>query len=163
MHNVSTPCFDDRQFKIEELETVGKLAEVCSQIAFQCLYLARISRPDIVWTVNWLVRHVTKWNRARGKRLARLTCYTHHSGNYRQYCHVGDKASGCKFGLLEDANVAGDLEDCKSTSRRVLCIFGSQTFWSCFMVQETNSCSAKAAPKPKLSHFDASLRLDGSP
>ena len=36
------------QFKKEELESVGELAEVCSQVVLKCLYLARISRPDFL-------------------------------------------------------------------------------------------------------------------
>ena len=56
---VSHPCLDDHQFKQEELESVGELSEVCSQIVLKCLYLARIGRPDILWSVNKLARSVT--------------------------------------------------------------------------------------------------------
>ena len=76
LHNVSTPCLDDHQLKNEDLETMGELSEVCSRIVLKCLYLALIGRPDILWTVNHLARHVTKWNRACDKRLAKLSSYT---------------------------------------------------------------------------------------
>ena len=46
----------------------------CSQIVLKCPYLARIGRPDILWSVNKLARTVTKWTRACDKRLARLIC-----------------------------------------------------------------------------------------
>ena len=36
------------------------------------LYLARIGRPDILWSVNKLARSVTKWTQACERRLARL-------------------------------------------------------------------------------------------
>ena len=42
---------------------------------------------------------------------------------YKQYCHVGNTAKHCLLGLFEDSDFAGDLEDSKSTSRGVLCIF----------------------------------------
>ena len=32
MYKVSTPCFDDHNFKKEELETVGELSDACSAI-----------------------------------------------------------------------------------------------------------------------------------
>ena len=51
---VSTPCIDDHHFKEEEMKSVGDLPQVCSQIVLQCLYLARIGRPDILWSVNKL-------------------------------------------------------------------------------------------------------------
>ena len=59
LHKVSSLCLDDHQFKKEEMETVGELSEVCSQIVLRCLDLARIGRPDISWTVNYLARSVT--------------------------------------------------------------------------------------------------------
>ena len=58
---VSSPCLDDHQFKKEELGSVGELSKVCSQIVLKCLYLARIGRPDILWSVIKLARTVTKW------------------------------------------------------------------------------------------------------
>ena len=45
------PCIDDHHFKEEEMESVGELSQVCSQIVQKCLYLARIGRPDILWSV----------------------------------------------------------------------------------------------------------------
>ena len=46
------PCTDDHHFKEEERKSVGELSQVCSQIVLKCLYLARIGRPDILWSVN---------------------------------------------------------------------------------------------------------------
>ena len=59
LYKVSTPCIDDHHFKEEELKSVGALSKVCSQIVLQCLYLARIGRPDILWSVNKLARSIT--------------------------------------------------------------------------------------------------------
>ena len=36
MQQVSTPCFDDHQFRKEELATVDELSKVCSQIVLKC-------------------------------------------------------------------------------------------------------------------------------
>ena len=72
LYTVSSPCLDDHQFKLEELEPVGELSEFCSQIVSKCLYLARIGRPDILWSVNKLARSVTEWSQACDRRQARL-------------------------------------------------------------------------------------------
>ena len=61
LYKVSTPCIDDHHFKEEEMKSVGELSQVCSQIVLKCLYLARIGRPDILWSVNKLARSITKW------------------------------------------------------------------------------------------------------
>ena len=76
-------------FKKEELESVGELSKVCSQIVLTCLYLPPIGRLDIHWSVNEFARAVTKWTRACDRRFARLISYIHHTNDYRQYCHVG--------------------------------------------------------------------------
>ena len=54
--------------KKEELETVGDVSKVCSQVVLKCLYLARIGRPDILWSANKLALAVTKWTRVCDRR-----------------------------------------------------------------------------------------------
>ena len=92
LYKVSTPCIDDHHFKEEELKSVGELSQVCSQIVLKCLYLARIERPDILWSVNKLARSITKWTKACDKQFSRLTSHIHHTSGYKQYCHVGNTA-----------------------------------------------------------------------
>ena len=89
LYKVSTPCIDDHHFKEEETKSVGELSNTCSQIVLKCLYLARIGRPDILWSGNKLARCITKWTKACDKRLNRLISYIHHTCEYKQYCHVG--------------------------------------------------------------------------
>ena len=120
----TTRAMDDHQFKEEENESVGESSTVCSQIVLRCLCLARIWRPDISWSVNKLVRAVTKWTKTCDKRLARLISYIHHINDDRQYCYVGNTAQHCRQGLFQDLDFA-DFEDSKSTSGGILCIFGS--------------------------------------
>ena len=130
LHKVSTPCIDDHHFKEEEeLKSVGELSQVCSQIVLKCLYLARIGRPDIPWSVNKLARSITKWTRACDKRLNRLISYIQHTCEYKQYCYVGNTAEQCRLGLFQDSDFAGDLEDSKSTSGGTLHFWKS--YWMC--------------------------------
>ena len=41
LHKVSTPCTDDHFKEEEELNFLGELSKVCSQIVLKCLLLAR--------------------------------------------------------------------------------------------------------------------------
>ena len=79
------------------------------------LYLERIGRPDILWSVDKLARAVTKWTRACDRRLARLISYIRNTSRYKHSCHVGNAAEHCRLGLFQDSHFAGDLEDSKST------------------------------------------------
>ena len=123
LYKVSTPCIDDHHFKEEETKSVGELSHACSQVGLTCSYLARIGRPDILWSVNKLARSITKWTKACDKRLNRLISFIHHTCEYKQYCHVGNTAKQCRLGLFQDSDFAGDLQDSKSTSGGTLCVF----------------------------------------
>ena len=103
LYKVSTPCIDDHHFKEEEMKSVGELSQVCSQIVLKCLYLARIGRPDNLWSVNKLARSITTWTKACDKRLNRLIIYIyiHHTCEHKQYCHVGNTAKQCRLGLFQ--------------------------------------------------------------
>ena len=120
---VATPCIDDHQFKEEEMGSIGELSKVYSQIFLKCQHLARIGRPDILWSVNKLAGAITEWTRACDKRLARLISYIHHTCECNQRCHEGNTAQQCRLGLFQDSDFAGDLVDTKSTSGGLLCIF----------------------------------------
>ena len=89
LYKVSTPCIDDHHVK-EEMKSFGELSHACSQIVLKCLYLARIGRPDILWSAKKVARSITKRTKACDKRLNRLISYIHHTCGKRQYCHVGD-------------------------------------------------------------------------
>ena len=151
------------QFKEEENESVRALSTVCSQTVLTCLYFARIERLDILWSVNKFDRAVTKWTKACDKRLARLISHTHHTCEYRQYCFVGNTAQHSRLGFFQDPDFAWDLEDSKSTSGGILCIFGSHTFvplsWMCKKQTSVSHSSTEA----EIISLDAGLRKDGIP
>ena len=163
LYTVATPCMDAHQFKEEENESVGELSTVCSQIVLKCLYFARIGRPDILWSVNKLARAVTKWTKACDKRLARLISYIHHTCEYRQCCYVGNTAQQCRLGLCQDSDFAGDLEDSKSTSGGILCIFGSQTFVPTSWMCKKQTSVSHSSTEDEIISLDAGLRMDGIP
>ena len=79
LYKISTPCIDDHHFKEEELKSVGELSKVSSQIVLKCLYLERIRRLGILWSVNKLALSITKRTKACDKRLSRLLSYIHHT------------------------------------------------------------------------------------
>ena len=129
----------------------------------KCLYLARIGRPDILWSVNKLARSITKWTKDSDKRLNRLISYVHHTCEYKQHCHVGNTSKQCRLGLFQDSDFAGDLEDSKSTSGGTLCTFGSHTLvptsWMC---KKQTAVSHSSTESESIS-LDTGLRLDGLP
>ena len=122
---------DDHQFGEEEIGSIVVLSTVCSQFVLKCLYLARISSPDILWSVNKLAR-VKKRTKSRDKRLARLIPYIHHTSEFRQYSYVGNTAQQCRLGLLQDCDFAGDLGRLKINIR-----------WTCVYLWKSDICTSK--------------------
>ena len=163
LYKVSTPCIDDHHFKEEEMKSVGELSHVCSQVVLKCLYLARIGRLDVLWSVNKLARSITKWTKACDKRLNRLISYIHHTCEYKQYCHVGNTAKQCRLGLFQDSDFAGDLEDSKSTSGGTLCIFGSHTFVPISWMCKKQTAVSHSSTESEIISLDTGLRFDGLP
>ena len=161
LYKVSTPCTDDHHFKEEELKSVGELSKVCSQIVLKYLYLARIGRPDILWSVNKLARSITKWTKACDKRLSRLISYIHHTCDYKQHCYVGNTAKQCRLGLFQDSDFAGDFDDSKSTSGGILCMFGSRTFVPISWMCKKQTSVSHSSTESEIISLDAGLRLDG--
>ena len=76
---------------------------------------------------------------------------------------MGNTAEQCKPGLLQDSDFAGDLEDSKSTSGGILCIFGSRTFvptsWKC----KIQSAVSHSSTESEVISLDAGFRKDGVP
>ena len=143
------------------MESVGELSKVCSHIFLKCPYMAHIGRPDILWSVNKLARSITKWTRACNKLLSRLISFILHTCEYKQYCHVGNTAKQCRLRLFQDSDFAGNLEDSKSTSGGILCIFGSQTFVPTSWMCKTQTSVSHSSTESEIVSLDAGLRMDG--
>ena len=72
------------------MKSVGEVSQVCSQNCSEMFIpWHELEDLNILWSVNKLARSITKWSKACDKRLNRLISYTHHTCEYRQYCHVG--------------------------------------------------------------------------
>ena len=135
LHKVASPCLDGHQFKQEELESVGELSQVCSQMVLNACTWHEVGDH----TLNGLstnlqeqsqngLRHVTD-------DFARLISYIHHTNEFRQYCHVGNTTQHCRWGSFQDSDFAGAFEDSRATSGHSCKIFGTRTFvpnsWMC--------------------------------
>ena len=163
LYKVSTPCIDDHHFKEEKMKSARELSQVCSQIVLKCLYVARIGRPDILWSVNKLARSITKWTKACDERLNRLISYIHHTSEYKQYCHGSNTAKQCRLGLFQDSDFVGDLEDSKSTFGGTLCVLGSHTFVPVSWICKKQTSVSHSSTESEIISLDAGLRLDGLP
>ena len=125
--------------------------------------MARMNRPDILWTVNVLAREVTKWNVACDKRLHRLICYMNCTSDYALTCFVGDAAGDCCIALFCDASFAGDLRDSKSTSGVFMATVGPNTFVPITWICKKQGAVSHSSSEAEVISLDTGIRLEGIP
>ena len=152
------------QVKKEELETVGDLSKVSSQIVLKCQYLARIGRPESLLSVNKLAPAVTKW-KGMWQKLGSFDTYiqfrktrvqSNKNAMWKIQHSIGDWDYFRILTLLGSWRFKIDFG-------RILCIFGSRTFRSHKSdVQETNSSLTLFHWIWSIS-LDAGLHIDGIP
>ena len=76
---------------------------------------------------------------------------------------MGNTAKQCRLGLFQDSDVAGDLEDSKSTSGGTLCVFGSHTFVPISWMCKKQTSVSHSSTESEIISLDTGLRLDGFP
>ena len=156
---------DDHQIKKQELESVGELSKVCADVVLKCFYLARTGRPDILWSVNKFARSVTKWTRARDRRLARLISYIHHTSDYLQYCHVGNTAqhSTVDWGYLKTRTLLEILKIRNQHLEEFCENLGSRTYVPISSMCKKQTSESHSSRKSETISLDAGLRMHGLP
>ena len=73
-------------------------------------------------------------------------------------CYVGNTAQQCISGFFQDSDFAGDLEDSKSTSGRLLCTFGSHTFVPISWMCKKKTSDSHSSTEAEIVSLDAGLR-----
>ena len=159
----ATPCIDDHQIPPEEFDVKGVLSSKAARIVLKALYVARVTRYDILWTVNMLAREVTRWSAACDRRLHRLICYMHQTSEHSQINFVGDAPSECWLTLFSDASFAGDLRDSKSTSGGILCLVGPNTYVPICWICKKQGAVSHSTAEAEIISLDAGVRLEGLP
>ena len=76
---------------------------------------------------------------------------------------MGNIAKQYRLGLFQDSDFAGDLEDSKSTSGGMLCIFGSHTFVPISWMSKKQTSVSHFSTESEIISLDTGLRLDGLP
>ena len=135
LKRVPTPFVPEGSLSPEDDAVAGELAGSACKVLMKCLWLGKLSRPDIIKPIGDLATQVQKWTRNCDKALHRLICYIHSTLQHRLIGTVGDSPDELCLRLYVDADFAGDRLDAKSTSGGFLVLYGPNTFfplaWLC--------------------------------
>ena len=116
-----TPHCDSGTLVDSDNECLGKLAASSAQLVMKVMWLARISRPDIMVAVTTLARHITRWSSNDDKRASRLFGYLAATLDYAHIMCIKDPPAKLWLSLYVDSDF-GSSSDMKSTSGFVLAL-----------------------------------------
>ena len=101
-----TPHVDPASLVVSDDAPRGELSASAASMVMKLLWLARISRPDILVAVTLLAVNVTTWSINEDRMVARLVGYVSYSAHY----------SLCFSSLYVDTDFGGCLHTARSTS-----------------------------------------------
>ena len=76
---------------------------------------------------------------------------------------MGNTAQQCRFGLFQDSDFARFLEDSKSTSGGIQCVFGCRTFVRISWMCKKQTSVSHSSTEDEIVSLHAGFRMDGTP
>ena len=95
-----TPHLDISTLPASDDESRGQVADSAARILMKVLWLARLSRPDLLVAVSMLASHVCCWSTNDDRRVARLIGYISNSIAYSLIMSIHDSPSELHLALL---------------------------------------------------------------
>ncbi len=103
----------------------GVFHNVAASLLMKALYLARMVRLDIAYTINFLSKYVTKWNKLCDKQLTHLFAYLQNHSTTKLVAEVDRRdIEELRIEAFPDADLAGSFDTSKSTSGGFLALTG---------------------------------------
>ena len=89
----------------------------CASLLMKALYLARMVRLDVIFTINYLAKYVSKWNSICDKQLCHLFSYLNNTASSKLHATLDSR--DLQEGTLElNAYPDADLSGCPEVSTR---------------------------------------------
>ncbi|CAE7029195.1 GIP [Symbiodinium natans] len=150
LKEAATPFVAEGSLLTSDWETRGQLSDAASRVLMKSLWLARLSRPDVMKPLSDLTRRVTCWSIADDKRLFRLMCYLHSTPELSITHTMGDEPENLKLSLYTDADHASDVEHAHSTSGMILCIEGEHSFWPLCWASKKQTATSRSTTEAEI-------------
>ena len=138
----------------------GVFAKYAASLLMKCLYMARMIRQDISWTIGTLARYVTKWTLLQDKWMHRVFSYLFCNPKLHMHFKV---VSSDKNALViqgyPDGDHAGALDSAKSTSGGVVVLQGPNgTDFTLDWYSSRQTATAHSTPEAELLSASKMLR-----
>ena len=127
---VTTPWYEPTVSEISEMasgdtQKGGVFASCAASLLMKALYLARMVRLDIAYTINFLSKYVTRWNKLCDKQLCHLFSYLANTTKTSLHAVIDKRDIGkLRLEAYPDADLCGTFDTTKSTSGGFLALVG---------------------------------------
>eukprot|EP00971_Amphidinium_carterae_P352932 6492774-Amphidinium_carterae.4 len=160
---VSTPWRAFPHDEPQRLNQPGVFAKQAPSLLMKLLYAARMTRPDLQWTITTLARQLTRWTKHSDLQLIHLYMYVDSTSDFQMSMPLPsqDERNTCYLELFVDADHAGGEDTEKSTSGMVLCLRTSAgpvlLDWS----SKLQTATATSSTEAEILALNRGLRISG--
>ncbi|CAE7545185.1 RE1 [Symbiodinium sp. CCMP2592] len=160
----ATPFVPEGSLLATDWESKGALSPSASRILMKALWLARLSRPDLMKSISDLTRRVTKWSVADDKRLRRLMAYLKGAPDLSIVHEIGDSFEDLHLSCLyTDADHSGDVDHAQSTSGMILCLEGEHSYWPFAWGSKKQTATSRSTTEAEMISLCAGVFGDALP
>jgi hypothetical protein len=132
-----------------------------ARVIMKLMYAARMARPDLLRTIAFLARCITKRTEDMDKRLHRLMVYIQNSLSYRMYAWNDQAASDgqLKLRVYSDSDFAGCSQTQRSTTGSVVFLIRSGAKIPIAYLSKRQTCVSHSTPEAEIVAMDSAIRL----
>ena len=122
------PHADPGSLVVSDDAHVESFSASAARMVMKLLWLASLSRPDILVAVTFPAAKVTTWSINEDCMVARLVGYVSYSAHYSSICFMSDASQSLSLSMYVDSDFGGCLHTARSTSDYVLALEGPASF-----------------------------------
>ena len=158
-----TPHVDPGSLVVSDEVPRGELSASAARMVMKLLWLARLSRPDILVAVTLLAAKVTTWSTNEDRMVARLVGYVSHSAHCSSIWFIGDASHSLSLSLYVDSDFGGCLYTARSTSGNVLALEGPASFALLSWSSRRQKVVSRSSTEAEFVSLSSSLFSDALP
>jgi hypothetical protein len=162
LRKVATPHINDSTLADALYEQPGSIKPHASKVLMKGLWLARLCRPDISFSVGRLASRITVWSRAEDIHLHRLVSYVHWTKEYQMICQAG-ALSETELHVYADADLASCVHTARSTSGMMIFLSSGASRWPIAWNSRRQTSVARSTTEAEIISMAGAIYSEGQP
>jgi hypothetical protein len=142
-------------------ESPKELNVPAARVIMKLMYCARMARPDLLRTISFLARYLTKWTEDTDNRLHKLMVYVQNSLAYRMYAWNDQSSADGPYNLrvYSDSDFAGCSQTQRSTTGSIVFLSRAGSKIPLSYLSKRQGCVSHSTPEAEIVAMDTTIRL----